>query len=112
MANMAKRKVYRMTPKGYLSVTYDNMKRRVRTHPRYLSLELLKRSEFYKFAVNNRVFLRLLQAYKLSGKQRKYAPSIERRNPENGYTLNNIEFITLSENSKRSRITCKRFQLK
>jgi hypothetical protein len=44
--------------------------------------------------------------YEKSNFERKLAPSVDRIDPSKGYIINNIEFITMSENSSRGGYGC------
>ena len=63
---------------------------------------------FYEWALNNESFNSLFEDYEKSGYQRKLAPSVDRVNSRIGYELDNMEFITMSENSRRGSVS--RFQ--
>jgi hypothetical protein len=97
---------YTKTVKGFVMRLYRNMKNRVtgvnksRTHL-YLGKDLLPLEEFYTFAFGSALFYQLFGAYKESGWDRKLAPSIDRIDSSKGYTLDNMEWVTMSENSRR-----------
>jgi hypothetical protein len=50
---------------------------------------------------NNPTFWELYEAYKNSGYDRKLAPSVDRVDSRRGYIIENMEFVTHSENSRR-----------
>lgn len=96
---------YEKSPKGYLMRTYRNMQSRVEGVSKnkahlYRGLELLNREEFYEWSLSNKVFETLLKRYESSGYDMKLAPSIDRIDTSKGYTLDNIRWITHSENSR------------
>ena len=101
-------RTYEKTDKGYLVRTYRNMKSRTsgilknKAHL-YEGLELLDKETFYTWSLNNTDFQRLLEEYRLSGFDFRLAPSIDRKDPNKGYTLENIRWITHSENSSNVR---------
>lgn len=76
----------------------------------YYGLPILRRKDFYNWALNQPRFLLLLNEYIHAGFSRKLAPSIDRLNPNKGYTLGNMEWVTLSENSRRAAVTRRRFK--
>ena len=85
--------------------TYRNMQSRVEGVSKnkahlYRGLELLNREEFYEWSLSNKVFETLLKRYESSGYDMKLAPSIDRIDTSKGYTLDNIRWITHSENSR------------
>lgn len=98
-----------MSKKQYLSDKYSHMKERV-TNPKkviegrnYLGLRICDRESFIEFGRKDPMFNKLWRRYKKSGGQRKKVPSIDRKNNRKGYTLDNMQFITLSENSQKDR---------
>jgi hypothetical protein len=101
-------KRYEKTPKGYLMRKYRNMQSRVtgvqwkKSHL-YGGLELLSRDDFYKWAFKDDVFLKMFEEYNISGYDRRLAPSVDRINPDLGYTIENMRWLTHSENSKQTR---------
>lgn len=98
-------KKYEKTKKGFLMRTYRNMKsrtsgvQRLKSHL-YLDKELLNKEEFYNFSLNNSVFNDLFNRWEESKYDRKLTPSIDRIDSTKGYVLDNIRWLTHSENSK------------
>lgn len=84
--------------------TYRNMKSRVlgiqkkKAHL-YKGLPLLPKEEFYSWSKNNQDFLMLFNTWITADYNQKLTPSIDRINSKLGYKLDNIRWITLSENS-------------
>jgi hypothetical protein len=70
---------------------------------------LMEREEFIGWAVSNEIFLKLLKNYINSNFDFKYAPSIDRINPTKHYSFDNIQWLTVSENSSKKKIDKKRF---
>lgn len=102
--NAERSKEYERTPKGYLMRSYRNMQSRVlgiqkREAKFYLGLPLLPREEFYHWSLNNSPFLALHAAWLASGRDRRLSPSVDRLDVFSGYTLDNMQWITHSENS-------------
>ncbi len=97
---------YEKTPKGFLMRVYRNMKSRVtgiqkkKAHL-YLGKDLLDKHDFYQWSLTNDSFLLLYKNWVNSNFNRKICPSIDRIKSELGYTLDNIQWITHSENSSK-----------
>lgn len=99
-------KKYEKTEKGFLVRTYRNMLSRVNGVTKnknhlYLGLEILDKETFYKWSLDNVDFRELFTYWIMIDYQRKYTPSIDRIDSKKGYTLDNIQWITFSENCKR-----------
>ena len=60
---------------------------------------ILPRDVFYTWARNNPEFLRLYKRWFSSDFDRKLTPSVNRMNSSKGYTLDNMEWMTNSQNS-------------
>lgn len=103
-------KKYEKTPAGYLMRTYRNMKSRVegiqykKAHL-YQGLELLDKESFYQWALADANFFSLYNAYVESSYDMKLAPSIDRIDTSKGYTFDNIQWLSHSENSRKGSIT-------
>jgi len=98
---------YEKTKKGFLVRLYRNMKSRVvgiqkRCIHLYGGLEILPKDEFYDFALNNSEFHRLFKEWENALYERRLCPSIDRIDTKFGYTLGNIQFLTMSENSSKT----------
>lgn len=99
-------KKYEKTPNGFLMRMYRNMKSRVngiqiQKYHLYKGKELLEKEDFYNWAKLNETFWKLYEDYKNSGFDRKLAPSVDRIDSSKGYIIDNMEFVTHSENSRR-----------
>ena len=96
---------YEKTPKGFLMRKYRNMESRVtgiqklKAHL-YKGKSLLDREEFYNWAFNNEDFNRLYIAWVENKYDRKLCPTVDRIDSEYGYFLENMRWITHSENSR------------
>lgn len=103
-------KKYEKTKNGYLMRTYRNMLSRVngtlkkKAHL-YEGLPILDKDLFYFWSKNNPDFNYLFEEYERSGFDLKSAPSIDRKDSLRGYTLDNIRWITFSENSRLGSIS-------
>jgi hypothetical protein len=101
---------YEKTPRGFLMREYRNMQSRVtgiqkkKSHL-YLGKELLPRDEFYKWAIFNVDFVLLYTAWVNSNYDRKLTPTVDRVNSSKGYSLENMEWVTHSENSRRGSVS-------
>ena len=68
----------------------------------YKGKYLLPRQEFYDWAEPNREFHKLFKEWVKYNYDRKLTPTVDRVDSSNGYTLPNMEWVTHSENSRRS----------
>ena len=99
-------KKYEKTEKGFLVRTYRNMLSRVsgvtkNKNHLYLGLEILDKKTFYEWSLNNVNFRELFTYWIMVDYERRYTPSIDRIDSKEGYTIDNIQWITFSENCKR-----------
>jgi len=103
---------YERTKGGKLMRIYRNMLSRItgvqkkKAHL-YEGKSLLPKSEFYEWAMRSPEFHRLFADWERSGYQRKLAPSVDRIFSSMGYSLENMEWVTHSENSRRGSISKK-----
>ena len=101
---------YEKTVNGFLMRTYRNMQSRVegvqhlKSHL-YGGKELLSRDLFYAFSKSNQEFLQLFSQWEQANYDRKLTPSIDRKFSNQGYTLENIQWITHSENSRKGALS-------
>jgi len=92
--------------------TYRNMESRVKgiqykkAHL-YLGLELLPREDFYTWATTDSKFWALFAGWAAAEFKRTLTPSINRIDTSRGYVLDNIEWLTHSENSRLGAINRK-----
>ncbi len=85
---------------------YCNMKSRIKGIQKkkahlYEGLALLDKQDFYVWAKESRVFLDLFTIWVNSGYERKLTPSIDRIDSNKGYTLDNMQWLTHSDNSSK-----------
>lgn len=103
-------KSYEKTISGFLMRLYRNMQSRVagvdkkKAHL-YLGKPLLAREDFYQWALGSPEFYKLFGEYKISGYERKLCPSVDRKESDKGYELSNMEWVTMSENSRRGAVS-------
>lgn len=99
-------KRYEKTKRGFLVRLYRNMQSRItgvqkqKAHL-YIGKTLLEREVFYVWAMSSNTFHLLFDAWEKAGYPQKYTPSVDRINSALGYNLDNIEWVTMSENSSR-----------
>lgn len=98
---------YEKTPKGFLVRAYRNMLSRVtgvqkREARFYKGLEILPKDAFYEWALApDSNFWPLYKAWVQASYDQRLTPSVDRLDVYKGYTLDNIRWITHSENSGR-----------
>jgi hypothetical protein len=102
----ANTKKYEKTPSGFLMRAYRNMQSRVtgvQKHKAYLYIgkELLPRETFYEWATHQEAFWKLFREWEQSRYDQRQTPTVDRVDSSRGYSLDNMEWITNSENSRR-----------
>lgn len=100
---------YEKTMNGFLMRLYRNMKSRVTGVQRlkfhlYAGCELVSKEEFYSWAKESEEFLKLFSDWVMSNYDRKLTPSVDRVDSTYGYRLDNMEWVTHSENSRRGAL--------
>lgn len=100
---------YEKTINGFLMRLYRNMLSRVtgiqkEKYHLYKGKDILDRPLFYEWSKSNSDFLSLYHNWKNNNYDRKLTPSVDRVNPNIGYTLSNMEWVTHSENSRRGGV--------
>ena len=104
--NNASTKKYERTVNGKLMRIYRNMESRVKGIQKkkqhlYVGKSILPREQFYEWAKSSEEFYKLYSDWVHSDYDRKLAPTVDRINPELGYELSNMQWLTHSENSRR-----------
>jgi len=89
---------------------YRNMKSRVQGVQKvkfhlYEGKELMGRDQFYEWAISSVEFYTLFMEWEKSNYTRRLAPSVDRVDPTKGYSLDNMEWVTMSENSRRGNLS-------
>lgn len=105
----ASAKMYEKTPAGFLMRLYRNMQSRINgvqkaKYHLYRGKSLLSREAFYAWGLASDEFHRLMADYHESGFARRLAPSVDRIDSSKGYSIDNMEWVTMSENSRRGAI--------
>lgn len=96
---------YEKTPKGFLMRLYRNMESRVtgvqklKAHL-YKGKELLERESFYEWALSHPKFWEMFRFWESNHYNRKLTPTVNRIDSTKGYALENIEWLTHSDNSR------------
>jgi hypothetical protein len=87
----------------FLTLTYGAIKDRCTskraTCKYWYGKEYLSKGDFFEWAKSDKDFHSLFEAWVVSGNERRLTPSVNRINPDKGYTLDNIEWITVSANT-------------
>lgn len=89
---------------------YRNMKSRVtgvqkqKSHL-YLGKELLNKKDFYAWAKASAQFKIMFEIYKNNGYSRRLAPTVNRIDSSRGYSLDNMEWLTHSDNSRLGAVS-------
>lgn len=99
-------KRYEKTPNGFLMRIYRNMKSRIEGIQKqkqhlYLEKELLPKEEFYAWAKQHSDFLKMFYTWENSNYDRKLTPTVDRIESSAGYTLDNMQWLTHSQNSSK-----------
>jgi len=99
-------KRYEKTKNGFLMRLYRNMQSRTsgvqkEKYHLYKGCDLLSREDFYAWAKSSCVFHDMFRAWEDSGYERKMSPSVDRIDSSKGYSIDNMEWVTHSENSRR-----------
>lgn len=102
-------KGYIKTYFGKLHKMYSNAQQRILGQDKkrlwYKGLPICSREEFYRFAEQS-AYKQLYEAWVKSDYCLRLTPTIDRLDNEKGYTLDNIEIVTHSENTKRRSLSC------
>lgn len=104
---------YEKTKNGFLVRLYRNMKSRVTgvqsaKYHLYEGKELLDKDSFYEWAKASKAFHSLFSLWEGSDYDRKLCPSVDRVNSNEGYSIDNMEWVTHSENSRRGALSKRR----
>ena len=90
---------YRHSPKGVLTNIYCKMKER--SNLKSIQCPDYSLKEFHEMFLNNHSFLNIFKFWELRGYQYYDKPSIDRRDPDKGYTKDNIQIMTWGDNRRK-----------
>ena len=90
---------YKRSPKGILTVLYSKMKER--TKQKGLPEIDFTLKELHQRYLNDKHYLDLCEKWMESGFDKYFKPSIDRINPDGGYTKDNIQMVTWGENRRK-----------
>jgi hypothetical protein len=98
-------KKYEKTKGGKIMRTYRNMKSRCagiqpKGRDKYINIDILPKEDFYAWSMTDNTFNAIFTEWVASNYCRKLTPSIDRIDASKGYTIDNIRWLTLSENSR------------
>ncbi len=98
---------YRKSVPGFLNNKYTLMKRRVagkntKSPHLYEGKAICSKEEFLAWSLNDLTFHRLFKAWEAGGHVLTYVPSVDRRDAEKGYTLDNVRWVPFSENCENA----------
>lgn len=98
-------KKYEKTKKGFLVRCYRNMLSRVtgvtkNKNHLYLGKSILEKDDFYDWALNDADFNILFDEWVESDYERRLTPSIDRLDTSEGYFIDNMRFISFSDNCR------------
>lgn len=96
---------YEKTLSGFLMRKYRNMESRIKGIQKqkfhiYGGKSLLSRKSFYQWAYGQRKLRQLFRKWKDSNYERKLCPTVNRIDASRGYEIDNMEWLTHSENSR------------
>lgn len=103
-------KRYEKTKKGFLMRTYRNMQSRItgiqyKKHHLYIGKSILSKEDFYNWSSSNNQFNFLFEIWEKNNYQNRLTPSIDRLDQKIGYSIDNIQWITHSENSRKGALS-------
>lgn len=100
---------YFKTEKGRLTKMYNKMRERFLNDEKPHINSLCSKEEFLNFAYSDSSnYLYLYENWVKSNFNSKLVPSIDRIDCSKGYSIDNIQFLTRSDNSKKSNVEYKR----
>lgn len=100
-AILARNTLYRRSPQRHPVTLYNAILYRVKTVEGYSKRRIsFTKDEFLAF-VKNSNYLKLYKKWEKSNFDYKLSPSVDRIDNRKGYSLDNIQLITKSENSKK-----------
>ena len=102
-------RAYAKSLKGRLVRCYNHMSQRVKgtckEYHKYKGLSILDKQDFYDWAISDKNYNKLHSDWVLSNYKLSKCPSIDRIDSLKGYDIDNIRFLTHSENSRLGSIS-------
>lgn len=103
-------KIYEKTVTGFLMRTYRNMQSRIngiqyKKHHLYAGKSILSKVDFYNWAVLNNEFKNLFEVWEKNNYENRLTPSVDRLDEKLGYSIDNMQWITHSENSRKGALS-------
>ena len=93
----------RRTEKEYfLKSAWQNARTRIRIYEAYKGIGLMELYDFIEFGMNSAAFHNLWDNWVDSGWDRKFTPSPDRIHADGDYSVENIQWVTNSENCKKA----------
>lgn len=97
-----RQKAARRTLAGYAKCLWFSMKTRVRVDKGYQHRKIhFSKSQFLDWLLNNEGYLRLFLIWKAGDFPIKFSPTIDRVDNYRGYSFDNIQILTKSENARK-----------
>lgn len=96
---------YRKNIPRFVKLKYSGMRRRIsglNKHSNLVGKDLLTKQEFLNwFEDTKESFMKLYRAWEKSGFLRRLSPSVDRVDNRRGYLVDNMQWLTQSQNSKK-----------
>lgn len=104
--NERRRHLNRTDPEFFLKGTYIGMQYRVRGMAEkiahiYEGLPICSQEEFMAWSLSDNTFKEVWFQWKTSGYEYRLTPSIDRIDNDAGYTLDNMQWLTVSDNTRK-----------
>jgi hypothetical protein len=103
-----RRYIYKTSFHHFINRMFTLMQMRVRGQGNmskyYIGLPLCLRQEFYDFALKDKNLIKLYKQWQKNDYDHKLIPTPDRIINSKGYTIDNIQFLTLSENQQKRHL--------